>query len=1323
MGSNYPGPTGAPAAANQYGQQGGQNQGGNAPNTGAVPTTYGGVERANQLLRNLQEQPQASAEYNPSGQQGYQQGQQGQYNPSAQGAAGGNNPRGGAQGYDAQAAARVDTRQAAAGYQTQGQQAVAAQTAYRGQEAQPQTQAYQPQGQGQTHQQTSQGQPQGQGQQGAYRAPAQTPAAQTGYRQDAQPATQAQSNQYSAGGNQAAQTGYRQDTQPQQQQQGAAGQRGAAAAAPWQPAQTPAVQPRQNEYAPTTGAERGGFNGRDYNQGSQTQTHQTQAPAAQTYAQPAQQQQNRYAQPTPSVAPGDVRYKAPAETPAQYTPQNQYTPAAAKPAVTQGGYQGYQQPQVQAQQSQYPQQQQQQYQAPQQQYAAPVQTPVANQYTPYVTPQQAPTGRYNAPQGQLQQPYGNIAASGPTTSRFDQHATPSYGASKTVAPLGRDVPPYGRHDTPSGVARGITPIGGRLPPSTYDRNVSNRRRSRSRSPARGAPREARRRSRSPVRAVAKDGVSTSGAKRQASRSPPRKRKLDNTPIRKVDFSTMLLSNLADNFNAPAISSRTNELYTPDLYSRFPNLYVPADFVRLTMDWTSIIGSIRSDITKDIQVTVPYVIESNPLKLPPTISPYPVPVVTPVVEVKPESAAVVEVIGEEAAVEMKTNTEETKTEEKTEVSTEKTEEKVEAVVVEMKGAEEVKESVEAVKVEEGKIEVAVPPEEEAIPANVYGLEVPKFTYVTPGPLEGCGQYHSMQPKPIKLNARVIVTLGFKDSESERVDNSLPRKLRVLCGRRKKAVMLLGGSWCADLDGGDPLVNRDCLINTARRAVFSQSLLDIFGGSGCSSNLTKLGEINYQRPQEEMYGKVYPEQGEYTAIYLCVLQPENVMSEGDMADFGMKWDTFMSRSNGVDVGPTLNVNHESNLIACREKIHPVILDEVKAEVKVEEVETKAEAEVKVDEVKADVVEMKTDDVKVEAVAVVKEEAKGDVVPPVTAAVETVAVVEPTPAPVKDPENTLNYRNYRKKPEVPSVALCAIPLPLDIADNASKANEAISLRVLNLSALLSYSQDDSNERIFEASVAAEMLRSLISVSFAGVISDFVMAEHESLYNQADPRILGAVKKLREISLNASIKAKKEAEAGLKAIAEQEAKLAAELAAANPTEVKEETDGKVEEATPATDATTTKTESTDATKVEEVKVETDGKVEEVKVEGVVKVVEVVKEVVTEVVAVLEAKKENLEVKVEDLEIKEGNEEEESKRDGLGLMDAKEARGWRRYFVSACRWFDQDSDARSDKFLRADHLQLILQSAHREVSRADLSSAIWRVCKENDRLRYETFV
>jgi hypothetical protein len=60
--------------------------------------------------------------------------------------------------------------------------------------------------------------------------------------------------------------------------------------------------------------------------------------------------------------------------------------------------------------------------------------------------------------------------------------------------------------------------------------------------------------------------------------------------------------MTDIFNAPAINSHTYVLTTPDLYSRFPNLYVPADFVRLNMDWTSIMFSIRSDITKHIQTT-------------------------------------------------------------------------------------------------------------------------------------------------------------------------------------------------------------------------------------------------------------------------------------------------------------------------------------------------------------------------------------------------------------------------------------------------------------------------------------------------------------------------------------------------------------------------------------------------------------------------------------------------------------------------------------------------------------------------------------------------
>ena len=48
--------------------------------------------------------------------------------------------------------------------------------------------------------------------------------------------------------------------------------------------------------------------------------------------------------------------------------------------------------------------------------------------------------------------------------------------------------------------------------------------------------------------------------------------------------------------------------------------------------------------------------------------------------------------------------------------------------------------------------------------------------------------------------------------------------------------------------------------------------------------------------------------------------------------------------------------------------------------------------------------------------------------------------------------------------------------------------------------------------------------------------------------------------------------------------------------------------------------------------------------------------------------------------------------------MDEEEAKEWRKYFISACRWFDTDQE----KFLRADHLQLILQSADREVRREE---------------------
>lgn len=92
---------------------------------------------------------------------------------------------------------------------------------------------------------------------------------------------------------------------------------------------------------------------------------------------------------------------------------------------------------------------------------------------------------------------------------------------------------------------------------------------------------------------------------------------------------------------------------------------------------------------------------------------------------------------------------------------------------------------------------------------------------------------------------MLCLGMKDSDTERMDSTLPRKLRsffcfvkdmfgkisfclvfrLVYGRRKGAVQLLGGAWSRELDGGDPLLDRNCLFNTARRTVLAHSFLDI------------------------------------------------------------------------------------------------------------------------------------------------------------------------------------------------------------------------------------------------------------------------------------------------------------------------------------------------------------------------------------------------------------------------------------------------------------------------------------------------------------------
>ena len=88
---------------------------------------------------------------------------------------------------------------------------------------------------------------------------------------------------------------------------------------------------------------------------------------------------------------------------------------------------------------------------------------------------------------------------------------------------------------------------------------------------------------------------------------------------------------------------------------------------------------------------------------------------------------------------------------------------------------------------------------SFPSTELPSDTPKFTYCEPPvttpiyDVFGAHPYASpppMPPKPIKFNARVIISVGFKESEVEKIDHQYTRKLRLLCGRRKGAIMLLG-----------------------------------------------------------------------------------------------------------------------------------------------------------------------------------------------------------------------------------------------------------------------------------------------------------------------------------------------------------------------------------------------------------------------------------------------------------------------------------------------------------------------------------------------------
>ncbi len=92
--------------------------------------------------------------------------------------------------------------------------------------------------------------------------------------------------------------------------------------------------------------------------------------------------------------------------------------------------------------------------------------------------------------------------------------------------------------------------------------------------------------------------------------------------------------------------------------------------------------------------------------------------------------------------------------------------------------------------------------------------------------------------------------------------------------------------------------------------------------------------------------------------------------------------------------------------------------------------------------------------------------------------------------------------QKPEMPTVLLAPMPLPYETRDIPVHKQDGLSLRLVPISSILSYSQDDRNERLFEVSLAAELFQSYIVLAHANLLADFVLSDHDDLSYLATAR-----------------------------------------------------------------------------------------------------------------------------------------------------------------------------------------------------------------------------
>lgn len=76
-------------------------------------------------------------------------------------------------------------------------------------------------------------------------------------------------------------------------------------------------------------------------------------------------------------------------------------------------------------------------------------------------------------------------------------------------------------------------------------------------------------------------------------------------------ASLPISDQIEEYGLPSIPKNCNVLSTVDIYGRFPNIYLPDDFVKMNVDWASISKALDDDLLPKMVANAPILFETTP----------------------------------------------------------------------------------------------------------------------------------------------------------------------------------------------------------------------------------------------------------------------------------------------------------------------------------------------------------------------------------------------------------------------------------------------------------------------------------------------------------------------------------------------------------------------------------------------------------------------------------------------------------------------------------------------------------------------------------------